>query len=104
MDRPRWDWFTTIARPVDLARSVHSGGGLVRTRCIATAWLVVVGLASVVLSGWGGGVAAAEEKVALHGAGATFPAPLYQKWIEVYRRQQPDLAIAYDVVGSGEGR
>lgn len=50
------------------------------------------------------GIAAAGEKVALHGAGATFPAPLYLKWIEVFRRQQPGLAIAYDVVGSGEGQ
>ena len=46
----------------------------------------------------------AAEKVELRGAGATFPAPLYQKWIEVFRRQQPDVAIAYDVVGSGEGQ
>ncbi|MBK8184595.1 MAG: phosphate ABC transporter substrate-binding protein PstS [Candidatus Competibacteraceae bacterium] len=41
--------------------------------------------------------------VKLHGAGATFPAPLYQKWIEVYGKAQPAVQIDYDVVGSGEG-
>ena len=40
----------------------------------------------------------------LRGAGATFPAPLYEKWIEKYREQNPDVVIAYDVVGSGEGQ
>jgi phosphate transport system substrate-binding protein len=37
------------------------------------------------------------------GAGATFPAPLYKKWIEEYRRLHPDVSLSYDVVGSGEG-
>lgn len=66
--------------------------------------LVAIALASAALLGTGRGVEAAGEKVALHGAGATFPAPLYQKWIEVFRRHQPEVAIAYDVVGSGEGQ
>ena len=41
--------------------------------------------------------------VALRGAGATFPAPLYQKWIAVYTKANPTLAIEYQAVGSGEG-
>ena len=41
--------------------------------------------------------------VALHGAGATFPAPLYLKWIDVYTKTHPNVAIDYKVVGSGEG-
>ena len=43
-------------------------------------------------------------KVSLRGAGATFPAPLYEKWIQAYRQRVPDVAIAYDAVGSGEGQ
>ncbi len=39
----------------------------------------------------------------LRGAGATFPAPLYQRWISVYGQQQPEVKITYDAVGSGEG-
>lgn len=37
------------------------------------------------------------------GAGATFPAPLYKRWIEVYQEQNPDTTISYDAVGSGDG-
>ena len=39
----------------------------------------------------------------LQGAGATFPAPLYKKWIAEYRNVEPATAIDYKVVGSGEG-
>ncbi|MCC6134616.1 MAG: phosphate ABC transporter substrate-binding protein PstS [Candidatus Contendobacter sp.] len=45
----------------------------------------------------------ASGPVALRGAGATFPAPLYQKWIAVYTKANPTLAIEYQAVGSGEG-
>jgi len=42
-------------------------------------------------------------KVRLEGAGATFPAPLYKKWIGLYASQNPDVSIEYRDVGSGEG-
>ncbi|WP_036263376.1 phosphate ABC transporter substrate-binding protein PstS [Methylocapsa aurea] len=45
----------------------------------------------------------AEEDVSAHGAGSTFSAPLYQKWIDVYRQDHKQVALSYDVVGSGEG-
>jgi phosphate transport system substrate-binding protein len=61
-------------------------------------------LAVIVSTGWAGSVAAQEGKVVLRGAGATFPAPLYEKWIQTYRQQNPEVAITYDVVGSGEGQ
>jgi phosphate transport system substrate-binding protein len=41
--------------------------------------------------------------VQLHGAGATFPAPLYKKWLEEYQKIRPAVQISYDVIGSGEG-
>jgi phosphate transport system substrate-binding protein len=41
--------------------------------------------------------------VLLRGAGATFPSPLYKKWYAAYSAAHPDVAIAYDAVGSGEG-
>jgi phosphate transport system substrate-binding protein len=46
---------------------------------------------------------AADGKLRIQGAGATFPAPLYQKWAEVYAQDHPDVSISYDSVGSGEG-
>jgi phosphate transport system substrate-binding protein len=46
---------------------------------------------------------AAGHAVALRGAGATFPAQLYKKWIGAYRKVDPMTNIAYADVGSGEG-
>jgi phosphate transport system substrate-binding protein len=36
-------------------------------------------------------------------AGATFPAPLYQAWIESFREHHPDIQITYARVGSEAG-
>lgn len=38
----------------------------------------------------------------LSGAGATFPAPLYARWFEIYQKKA-DVRIGYQRVGSGEG-
>jgi phosphate transport system substrate-binding protein len=43
------------------------------------------------------------QKISLAGAGATFPYPLYKKWIEAYQKAHKDVSIYYDPVGSGEG-
>jgi phosphate transport system substrate-binding protein len=47
-----------------------------------------------------GSAAAATQ---LQGAGATFPAPLYQRWIAEYTKAKPDVQINYQGVGSGAG-
>jgi phosphate transport system substrate-binding protein len=39
----------------------------------------------------------------LVGAGATFPAPLYQRWIKEFMKIRNEFSIFYDAVGSGEG-
>jgi len=39
----------------------------------------------------------------LIGAGATFPAPLYQRWIKEFSRTPDAFSIFYDAVGSGDG-
>ena len=49
------------------------------------------------------GVICAQTDQTLRGAGATFPAPIYQKWIESFEAQTPGLPISYDPVGSDEG-
>lgn len=41
--------------------------------------------------------------LALRGSGATFPAPLYQRWISVFAKHHPNFPISYDATGSGEG-
>ena len=39
----------------------------------------------------------------LSGAGATFPAPLYQRWAVEYNKLQPKVQVNYQAVGSGAG-
>src|SRR6185369_1834471 len=41
--------------------------------------------------------------VAMHGAGATFPNPLYQKWVSEYEKLHPNVRIDYQSIGSGGG-
>ncbi len=41
--------------------------------------------------------------VTLHGAGATFPAPIYRKWFESFEQTRPGLRVNYDAAGSEEG-
>lgn len=41
--------------------------------------------------------------VTLSGAGASFPAPLYQRWFADYNKQNPNTQISYQSVGSGAG-
>ena len=49
-------------------------------------------------AGGGGG-----KSVSLTGAGASFPAPLYQRWFSEYNQQNPNVKVAYQSVGSGAG-
>lgn len=37
------------------------------------------------------------------GAGATFPAPLYQRWISEFGKTHNEFSLYYDAVGSGAG-
>lgn len=43
------------------------------------------------------------EPISLNGAGATFPYPLYSKWIAEYNKQFPNIRINYQSIGSGGG-
>jgi phosphate transport system substrate-binding protein len=52
----------------------------------------------------GVGVAFAQGgEVTLQGTGATFPAPLYQRWFSEYNKLHPDVQINYQALGSGAG-
>jgi phosphate transport system substrate-binding protein len=45
----------------------------------------------------------ASAQTKLNGAGATFPAPLYQRWIAEFTKANPNFQINYQAVGSGTG-
>jgi phosphate transport system substrate-binding protein len=48
--------------------------------------------------------AASAEGVKLQGAGASFPAPLYNKWFKDYGAAHQDVQVDYQSVGSGSGK
>ncbi len=39
----------------------------------------------------------------INAAGATFPAPIYQKWFAEYKAAHPEVQINYQAIGSGGG-
>jgi phosphate transport system substrate-binding protein len=43
------------------------------------------------------------QKVAINGAGATFPNPIYSKWFSEYNKLHPNVEINYQSLGSGAG-
>jgi phosphate transport system substrate-binding protein len=66
------------------------------------AWIsvLVVVLAFVACNPGGTG---GNGTVSLQGAGATFPNPLYQKWLSEYGRLHSNVKIDYQSIGSGGG-
>src|SRR6266478_8535032 len=47
--------------------------------------------------------AAAQQKIQINGAGATFPYPIYSKWFSEYNKLHPNVEINYQPIGSGGG-
>ncbi len=51
----------------------------------------------------GGAAGSAATTVQLQGAGATFPAPLYDRWFKDYSAAHQNVQVGYQPVGSGAG-
>jgi phosphate transport system substrate-binding protein len=62
---------------------------------------MLLGCASLFLACAGTGTATADTT--LNASGATFPAPLYQRWFAEYNKLHPDVQVNYQGVGSGAG-
>ncbi len=43
------------------------------------------------------------KRVSLVGTGASFPAPLYERWLSDYNQQNPNVEINYQAIGSSAG-
>ena len=54
-------------------------------------------------TGEGTGRLALTQTVNLTGAGATFPAPIYQRWFQEFNQLNPQVRTNYQSVGSGAG-
>jgi phosphate transport system substrate-binding protein len=50
-----------------------------------------------------GAVLLAQNALLINGAGATFPAPIYSKWFDVYHQKIANIQFNYQSVGSGAG-
>jgi phosphate transport system substrate-binding protein len=78
-----------------------------RLKARALALLCVAALAAACGAprpvGKGGASPATGGAVRLQGAGATFPRPLYEKWMSEYGKLNPDAQIDYQSTGSGAG-
>jgi phosphate transport system substrate-binding protein len=68
-------------------------------------WFFAISLVALALTCKpnGGGGAGVGGHVSLQGAGATFPNPLYQKWLSEYGKLNPNIRIDYQSIGSGGG-
>ncbi len=73
--------------------------GRVRMVALFAAFIVLIGSLACNPSGPGDG----SGSVSLQGAGATFPNPLYQKWLSEYGNLHPNIRIDYQSIGSGGG-
>ena len=49
------------------------------------------------------GATLAAQTIAINGAGATFPAPIYTRWFAEYNKLHPEVRINYQPLGSGAG-
>jgi phosphate transport system substrate-binding protein len=48
--------------------------------------------------------ASASAQMAINGAGATFPYPVYSKWFDEYAKADPSVRFNYQSIGSGGGQ
>src|SRR5262245_7380460 len=64
---------------------------------------VYLAASTLACGGGASGEAAAASAVTLQGAGASFPAPLYNKWFKSYSAAHQGVMVDYQSVGSGGG-
>jgi len=84
---------------------VACGGGTTTDTATTTDGGDAAGGSEEAASGGGGGEIelALASDVRLDGAGASFPAPIYQRWFQEFSNAQDRLQVNYQSVGSGAG-
>ncbi len=60
-------------------------------------------MASTAAAALFGGCADEKSSITLNGAGASFPAPVYQSWSHTYSESHPGTRVNYQSLGSGAG-
>src|SRR5258708_30997721 len=82
----------------DLSKACCTNGGKIMRIRIAIKTALATGIVAALLAGT---TRANAQKI--NGAGATFPAPIYQKWFFEYNKTHPGVTFNYAAVGSGGG-
>lgn len=77
------------------AWKIHRPTALVLISCL--------GMLGLACKGGVTGPGTSDAPITLQGAGATFPNPLYQKWLSEYGKLHPNVRIDYQSIGSGGG-
>ncbi|MEO8073027.1 MAG: substrate-binding domain-containing protein, partial [Acidobacteriota bacterium] len=54
--------------------------------------------------GQNGGTTNSGGEIRLQGSGASFPKPIYEKWVNEYGKVNPTIKIDYQSTGSGAGQ
>lgn len=72
-------------------------------RVVVTLVIASLLLFALGCGGTSGGGSNTTGVVRLQGAGATFPNPLYQKWLSEYGKLNPNVQMDYQSIGSGGG-
>jgi phosphate transport system substrate-binding protein len=74
-----------------------------RAAALLCAAALALGCSATPVKPGGSGATSSGGAVRLQGAGATFPAPLYQKWVSEFGKVSPNAQIDYQSTGSGAG-
>src|SRR5678815_668975 len=72
-------------------------------RLTALILITCFGVLGVACKGEVTGPGTSNAPISLQGAGATFPNPLYQKWLSEYGKLHSNVRIDYQSIGSGGG-
>ena len=94
--QPLWSYLATPSR-------LHFAGIVSDLADQLDASLLLAAHRGFALTAVGTGAKGAASGVALRIAGATFPAPLYRRWLESYAERSGGAAYGYDPEGSGTG-
>jgi phosphate transport system substrate-binding protein len=97
--QPLWSYLVTPAGPLSGAITSSLGGHGAKLLLEAVAHDRASGAPTANASN----LNSAATQRHLKGAGATFPAPLYQAWIQAFSQLHPQNRISYDAIGSDEG-
>ena len=71
---------------------------------LAALTVIGVGCSGQPMGDSGSGSGDASGSVSLQGSGASFPKPIYEKWVNEYQKAYPSIKIDYQSTGSGAGQ